>query len=595
MARMIPAIDPTSIENRGEQAFYVAIRDHTPRSWTCRYNWHYSVHSGRRVTTGEIDFVLAVPNHGVMVFETKGFYGYECHHGVWYNLDQFGGKVSERTENPFEQADKNKHNLAKFLCDGVLKIDKQRFPGIYGHAVVYPRAIRKSALPASQSPLVLLAAADVRPENLERSILEAFRSWGDVGTQGAQFVSTWMQKVVAAFEDNVKARPAVSGDVDDETDLIDIMTERQYEVFEAAKSNRRLLVSGEAGSGKTVIGCRIAEELARDGKKVLFLCFNRMLAEWLRLTAGFPNGVQAQSFHVLCRNMVIEAANENRRRLGDAQGLEWNPGVDSDGHQQWFKQVAPNLLCDAIDVLGEKGKFDAIIVDEAHDFASEWWLPVEMLLHDAKESQWYVFHDPEQARVYGQGVTLPDIAVNIELKANCRNTRRIAGYCGKVIDRVSKTRDGAPDGELPVLGAASNQVDLRRQHAAKVVSQWLASGISPDRIAILSPWNEENPKSVLNGLKDVGTISVQMGERFIQAWIDGKAVFGCTIKAFKGLEADCIVICDVPECGTPGFSAADMYVAASRAKARLHFIPETPTATNQIQEWINSLELSVSR
>jgi superfamily I DNA/RNA helicase len=243
----------------------------------------------------------------------------------------------------------------------------------------------------------------------------------------------------------------------------------------------------------------------------------------------------------------------------------------------------------AIDALGEAGKFDAIIVDEAQDFTSAWWFPVEMMLRDSKESRWYVLHDPVQARVYGQGESLPNIAVSVELNTNCRNTRKIAGYCGKVIDRESRTRDGAPEGELPVVGNVSPMANDRRQQAVDVVSRWVAAGLSPDRIAILSPWNEQNSRSVLNGLGAVGAVPVRVGEGGLQPWIDGKAFFGCTIKAFKGLEADCILICDVPECGAVGFNAADMYVAASRAKARLHFIPETQAAADQIRAWIQQV------
>jgi superfamily I DNA/RNA helicase len=285
--------------------------------------------------------------------------------------------------------------------------------------------------------------------------------------------------------------------------------------------------------------------------------------------------------------MVEDAAAENIRKFDNTLGIDWNPPADAVELQQWFKEKAANLMVSAIDALGDAAKFDAIIVDEAQDFTSAWWFPVELMLRDSNESRWYVLHDPEQARVYGRGDSLPNIAFGVELNTNCRNTRKIAGYCGKVIDRESKTRDGAPEGELPVVGAVSAQTNVRRQHAVEVVSKWMASGLSPDRIAILSPWNEQNPRSVLNGLNTVAGIPVRFGEQGVEHWIDGKALFGCTIKSFKGLEADCIIICDVPECPSPGFNNADMYVAASRAKVRLCFIAESEVAAQQIRKWIN--------
>ena len=53
----------------------------------------------------------------------------------------------------------------------------------------------------------------------------------------------------------------------------------------------------------------------------------------------------------------------------------------------------------------------------------------------------------------------------------------------------------------------------------------------------------------------------------LDLWADNKGILFSTIRSFKGLEADAIVILDVPVPGSlQYFNRSDLYVAASRAK-----------------------------
>lgn len=48
------------------------------------------------------------------------------------------------------------------------------------------------------------------------------------------------------------------------------------------RRDRRMVVTGCAGSGKTTLAAAHAKRLARDGARVLFACFNRGLGDHLR-------------------------------------------------------------------------------------------------------------------------------------------------------------------------------------------------------------------------------------------------------------------------------------------------------------------------
>jgi hypothetical protein len=74
----------------------------------------------------------------------------------------------------------------------------------------------------------------------------------------------------------------------DELDrAITALTEDQYRIITQLHAHRRALISGCAGSGKTLVAAEKALRLARAGISTLFLCHSPLLAEWVgSLIAG---------------------------------------------------------------------------------------------------------------------------------------------------------------------------------------------------------------------------------------------------------------------------------------------------------------------
>jgi hypothetical protein len=113
----------------------------------------------------------------------------------------------------------------------------------------------------------------------------------------------------------------------------------------------------------------------------------------------------------------------------------------------------------------------------------------------------------------------------------------------------------------------------------------MAQEISPSRIAILSPWKKGSPNSTLHYISHLHNKPLQGDEDAVSKWQANQVIWASTIKAFKGMEADCIVVTDVPAIGTQWFNLADLYVAASRAKHHLYLVPTSPQIASSLQEW----------
>ena len=63
---------------------------------------------------------------------------------------------------------------------------------------------------------------------------------------------------------------------------------------------------------------------------------------------------------------------------------------------------------------------------------------------------------------------------------------------------------------------------------------------------------------------DIGGVPIVIDQ---EKWRSGKGILFNTIRAFKGLEADAIILVDIPDFEVETFfTKADLYVGCSRAK-----------------------------
>src|SRR5262249_10105004 len=67
-----------------------------------------------------------------------------------------------------------------------------------------------------------------------------------------------------------------------EEHLASILREQQRPVLRLAELNTRLVVSGGAGTGKTLMAMEVARRGAEMGRRVALLCYNQLVGNWMR-------------------------------------------------------------------------------------------------------------------------------------------------------------------------------------------------------------------------------------------------------------------------------------------------------------------------
>ena len=230
------------------------------------------------------------------------------------------------------------------------------------------------------------------------------------------------------------------------------------------------------------------------------------------------------------------------------------------GANEFWQDEAADLLMDAIDMVPEK--YDAVIVDEGQDFYPNWWVPLEMINCAGDEGAMYIFYDPRQNLYVDQKGSLPAMGEAYNLPTNCRNTRSIAGKCSEILNVDIPTREEAPLGEKPTVLTLGLNYDVKKR-VERYINEWVKDGnLKPSQIAILSPNKKE--RSSISDLNAAQGIKITED---IDAWREDKGVLFSTVKSFKGLEADAVLLIDIPEEeDTSFFKQSDYYVACSRAK-----------------------------
>jgi hypothetical protein len=368
---------------------------------------------GPRQNDGEADFVIAHPNRGAVIIEVKGG-GITLVDGQWTSRDR-NGQI--HVINPFAQVRDSKHVLGYYLAERLPRAGQKVH---MGHAVVFPDLEIEGDLSAEAQREVILDRYDLR--DIEKSINRVASHWNDSTPFDQQQFSA-LQKALAPTR---QVRRLLRHEVEDRVEDLIELTDQQVQALGFLRRQRRALITGGAGTGKTVLAAERARQLAADGLRVLFLCYNAPLGAKLAGDLSEIGSVTVGNFHKVARQLVADA------------DLLPDTGFDD---QAFWSETLPSLLPDAAQKLAIG--FDAVVVDEGQDFHADWWTALELLLADPDNGFFYVFADDNQ-NVYRANWERPFDGEPFLLSVNCRNTNQIAARVGAVFERLIAIPMGTP-------------------------------------------------------------------------------------------------------------------------------------------------------
>jgi hypothetical protein len=228
-------------------------------------------------------------------------------------------------------------------------------------------------------------------------------------------------------------------------DIIRVMDLQQEQLARSVGDGHRV-IHGVAGSGKTMILGYRAEQLAKAAsavKPILVLCYNEPLAVKLATTMaskGLGASVVVRHFHRWCRQQLVAFGQPI-----PAQG----PNM--------FEEMVDNVIRGVDRNQIPAGQYQAILIDEGHDFQPHWLKLVTQMVDPSTNSLLLLYDDAQSIyeRKHTRQFSFKSVGIQAQgrttiLKINYRNTRQVLQMASIIAGDLLKPEDHDDDG-VPML------------------------------------------------------------------------------------------------------------------------------------------------
>lgn len=483
-------------------------------------------------TWKENDFLILNRRLGALVLEVKGG-EIECRGSVFHQKNSATGEISilnpDKKNDPLSQAIDGIYHYRKVL-DNISWGLSDRFPveaAVWFSSCSIKDSISQFPLKYREASGAVLGADDFKlGKKAIYNIYEFYSSENKVDISDEEY-----QKIVEsiASDFDLIAAPAIKKGELDHAFLK--LTNEQTGLLDYISEQNNATIQGIAGTGKTLIAKEAARRFGAEGRKVLFLCFNRFLFIHLQRTFPYEN-VTYYNLHSFI--------------------AKYRPGADTSSSEKRSKELL-KIDWDLLD-------FDDIVIDEAQDFLNEEIIYFKDYT-ELREGHFFTFYDKNQLLTTKE---VPEWISRSECKLlltkNCRNTYEIALTSYNVIDITMDKKVMMVNGEKTTISFVKNDYV---SHMAKLLRQLTDDehGYEYSDIVILSLTSEDN--SIFSEVTKISGIPITREKT-------NSSVMFTTASKFKGLESRVVIITDIDiNSFVNEEKKRNFYVACSRATQRL--------------------------
>ena len=539
------------------------------------------------VKEGEIDFIVIIPNKGMVIVEIKSHPGLRIENDLFIKSD--GTPLEKDT---FQQTQEQRYNLMNYI--------KFNFPSLGYTANSCARIICTpfSELYPSKSTTFRdseLIGKEKLSEGIHSLIERALDDHlSNYPSSRNLFSDKNVNSITEILFSNSYHPPNI--DYDELKEKLEKFDDYQKLLIGIFEKNQKLLFSGYPGTGKTNILVHIANEMSKEGKKVIFLCYSKVLSAKLK------------TFEMENKKMTVVPVYEYMCDLIDKYSSKPFPSANERNAPFWRDWAdTGNLQSLATDVIekNENLKFDALIIDEAQDILSNLRSEYNILFFDKllrggfKLGKWAIATDETQnifgdfSKKYDPYKLLKEISetefTQIPLKNNYRNTSvigeaffkflkeenhydkfiRISGFAPQFIkcdlknseeiieinnelsEKNNLLRESGDDVEKRKLNneiklLTDNKVKIKHENQKKSLKELLDKLIKKDKIplnkiVVLAPGlfkgSYNYPKNPLLDIDEYKDKIIEISpEYYLNHKYQEQKISYSTIQSFKGLE-----------------------------------------------------------
>jgi AAA domain/Nuclease-related domain/UvrD-like helicase C-terminal domain len=561
MATLIPSLGAARFDSRGELRLAERLREFLEgNTWV----WH-NLPLGPRGR--HPDFVVLNPVGGLLVLEVKDW---RLDHMV--KVTKLGAELlTERglinVVNPLEQARGYMFEVVRMIerDPQLVFAGDHPFKGRpilpFGFGAVFTNITRKQFDATDLADVLPPERCLFRDEMADSADPDAFRErvWAMVSPRigpplalpqidrlrALLFPEVRIRQIALPFDEPVASDPAGGAER-----MIAVMDLAQEQLARSLGGGHRIL-RGVAGSGKTLILAFRAEHLARAATRpILVLCFANGIAGRLENAMqqrGVEDRVQVSTFHAWCFRMLTAF------------------GIPPPGEREY--PSFPERLAASVRAVADHvargiipgGQYDAVLVDEAHDFEPEWLALAAKMVHPDQNALMIAYDDMQaiykgRARPVWSHLGIEAKGRTTVLKVNYRNTVQILrfarAFAGDVIGAPGLPADDEDAVLLPEdAGRAGLEPEVRRcvsiEAEGHAIAEWLAArkkaGYEWAQMAVLyaEHWIGDKLAAAL-ARHEIPTDVAKANRNRVQ--MERDAVRLLSMHTSKGLEFPCVAL-----------------------------------------------------
>lgn len=482
----------------------------------------------------EIDFVVIVPDTGLVCIEVKSHEEICFEDGRW--------SPPEIKRSPFKQASDGRHTFYRRLRE--LAPQFKKVPVV--HCCIFPRATFDLQRNLSLQPWELIDGRCFRAftsgqdfcADLKARMRQSIKADANLEPIAAILSRNQIDSIVNYCLPIRKRCPDAREEISRREEQIEkALREQQKPVLGLAELNDRLVVSGGAGTGKTLIAMEVARRAAEKGRRVALLCYNQLVGDWMRR--------RMEQINPALPNLVVGRAI---RVMAEMTGL----GIPSDPSREFWETGLPQLLEERLTDADFKAaaSFDYLVLDEAQDFLARprlWECLTQFLDRGLSNGAFALFGDFDNQVLSEYDVmdkTLSALNASAmpsrwRLTENCRNYRIV----GETAVRLSGLKNNVYSGYMRAGGNIQNYdiffYDYEREQLnrlGQLLKEFKTCGYKPSEITILS--FRSSDACAAAQIKNEGF-------KLRPVWQAGECTGYTTIHAFKGMENKVVLLTDL--------------------------------------------------
>ena len=530
MAKMIPKIISESASMAERKVFYELEKLNDD------YTIFHSVNLPKHLykVEGEIDFVI-ICKLGILCLEVKGG-NVERKNGIWKFTDRIGN-VNEKSEGPYEQVEGNMYTLMKYLKE---KFGEQSniTSTQFANAVFFTDIDEFFLDDISFIKEITIDKNRLENNKIEKIIQDIYSYYAKRNYDTYHFYRRGLSEkdlqILSRFlSEDFGYSYSLSQELKDIEKQIIKFTEKQQEAFQEMEDNDRIIIKGSGGTGKTLILYEQAIRKAIESKKVIFICFNKLLSKFL-------NKKLDKEIEEIKNNIKIYQIHSYMISQLKKQNID----IEISNSDNFFKIELPEKFLN----YSELEQNDVLIIDEAQDLLNYNYIDVldKIIKNGLKDGNWYMALDPNQ-NLYNNEFNEVFEYIKTEIRPtikklndNCRNTKQIC-YQNEIFTQIEQSKNEIINGqEVKYIQYSDN--DDQQKKIINIVKKLKKENINFRDIVIIS--KHIFNKSVFRGENFLNNIcKIKFAEEFLDE--DKDEITFSTIQGFKGLESPVVILCDV--------------------------------------------------